>query len=443
MINAPSLPSAPGASDRAPSTEGGGGAGPLPLRESPPLLLPGAHFALALVFLIAACAGLVVVAPDLAAGRFLVPRVAATTHLLTLGWITTSVMGALYQLLPVVLGAAVWSRGVAYGTLVLHGLGLTLFVTGLAAGAGPLLLPGAGLLAAGLLLFLLNVAPALARARARDLTWWCIAGASLFLLVTLAMGALLAVNLRAPLLGPERLTVIATHAHIALGGWVLLIVIGVARRLAPMFLLTHIPGERVLRIAAALVAAGALGLTLLHHVVPMPLWPAVALLLWSGAATFLLQARRWYAHRHRRQVDPGMRLAGGGLVLLGGALLVAPAALALGPSAPRLSTAYGALLVLAFSLFVAGHYYKIVPFLVWFHRFGPLAGTRPLPTVAQLYDRRHAAAAGALLTAGALALAGATALGIAAAARAGALLLLGGALVAAAQMTSLFRTRPS
>ena len=431
---------APG-SARSPAAERAG-ATPPPPGQSTPFLLPGAHFAVALVFLVTACVGLVTVAPDLAAGRFLIPRVAATTHLLTLGWITTSMMGALYQLLPVVLGTAVWSRGVAYGTLVLHGLGLTLFVAGLAV-AGPLLLPGAGLLAAGLLLFLLNVAPALARARARDLTWWCIAGACFFLLVTLAMGALLAVNLRAPLLGPERLTVVATHAHIALGGWVLLVVIGVARRLGPMFLLTHVPGDRVLGAAAALVAAGALGLTLLHHVVPMPLWPAVAVLLWSGAATFLLQARRWYAHRHRRQVDPGMRLAGAGLVLLGAALVLAPAALALGPSAPRLSAAYGAALVLAFSLFVAGHYYKIVPFLVWLHRFGPLAGARPLPTVAQLYDGRRAAAAGALLTAGAATLAGATALGVAPAARAGAILLLGGALIAAAQMSFLFRTRPS
>ena len=26
----------------------------------------------------------------------------------------------------------------------------------------------------------------------------------------------------------------------------------------------------------------------------------------------------------------------------------------------------------AIALFIAGHYYKIVPFLIWYHRFGPL-----------------------------------------------------------------------
>ncbi|MGD8319629.1 MAG: hypothetical protein PVJ02_04230 [Gemmatimonadota bacterium] len=52
-----------------------------------------------------------VVAPDLAGGPFLSPRVVAVTHLFTLGWITTSIMGALYQPLPVALGESVrWPR---------------------------------------------------------------------------------------------------------------------------------------------------------------------------------------------------------------------------------------------------------------------------------------------------------------------------------------------
>ena len=41
----------------------------------------------------------------LAAGNFLSQRLAGVTHLFTLGWLTTTIYGALYQLLPVALGA--------------------------------------------------------------------------------------------------------------------------------------------------------------------------------------------------------------------------------------------------------------------------------------------------------------------------------------------------
>ena len=41
---------------------------------------------------------------------------------------------------------------------------------------------------------------------------------------------------------------------------------------------------------------------------------------------------------------------------------------------PYTGPAYVLVIVLGISLFVAAHYYKIVPFLVWYHRFGPLAG---------------------------------------------------------------------
>ena len=56
------------------------------------------------------------------------------------------------------------------------------------------------------------------------------------------------------------------------------------------------------------------------------------------------------------------------------------------------------------SLFIAGHYYKIVPFLVWYHRFGPLVGTRKVPKVSELYSERIATLDAALLVAGCIAL---------------------------------------
>jgi hypothetical protein len=163
---------------------------------------------------------------------------------------------------------------------------------------------------------------------------------------------------------------------------------------------------------------------------------------------FLVQAAAFYRHRRKPALDPGMRLAAGGLVTLGlGAALAVPAMLlpALTSTAPDygLVTAYVSLLVLGFSLFVAAHYYKIVPFLVWFHRFGPRAGKGPVPKVSELFGARLAAAAAVLLTLGALGVVVAAWAGEAAVVRAAAAVFLAGALVQGAQMLAVARRRPA
>ncbi|HEU5050068.1 MAG TPA: hypothetical protein VFU00_07080 [Gemmatimonadales bacterium] len=408
---------------------------------APPFLLPGKHFAAAMLFLLLGAVGAVAVAPELAAGAFPSPRVVGVTHLFTLGWITTSIMGALYQFLPVALGEPIRSIRVAHLTFLFYVPGLAAFVGGLLFWSSPLLLAGAATLGVGVILFAGNLGASLGRASNRDVTWWALAGADLFLVVTLVLGLALAGNLRYGYLGAARLTALGTHLHVALGGWVLLVMVGVAHRLLPMFLLSHGAGDRFARAAVALLAAGAGTLALGHHAPPIVSRWVPALLLAAGLLAFLLQARRFYRHRHRPALDPGMRLAAAALGLLGvGLALAGPLLIARG--SPRAWTAYVLVIVLGISLFVAAHYYKIVPFLVWYHRFGPLAGKRPLPRVSELYAAGPATAAGGLLVAGTLVLALATALGSPLGARGGAVLLALGVAIEAVQMLLLSRRMP-
>src|SRR5690606_906389 len=141
----------------------------------------------------------------------------------------------------------------------------------------------------------------------------------------------------------------------------------------PMFLLSHGAGDGFARWAVRLVAAGAGVLAFLHHAPPLVSRWLPALLIAAGCASFLLQARAFYAHRHRPVLDPGMRLAAAALALVGIALVLAwPVMLTTAPA--RVATAYVLTAILGITLFVAAHYYKIVPFLIWYHRFCPLAG---------------------------------------------------------------------
>jgi hypothetical protein len=416
-----------------------------PVSAAAPFSLTAAHFGAALLFLVAGSLGLVVVAPDLAAGRYLLPQVVAVTHLLTLGWITTSMLGAFYQLYPVVLGTPMRWHALGHGSLALYAPGLLLFAGGLQAGWTGVMLVGAALFSAGLLLFLVNAVASLARAPVRDLTWVALAAAFAFLLVTVVLGASLAGNLRWFYLGANRLQALGVHMHVALGGWVLLVVVTVGRKLLPMFLLSHDCEDRPGRAAAVLLATGATVLTLFHHVPGgAVMWVAGALLA-AGAVAFLAQVALYLRHSHRPGLDAGLRLAAAGMVFLAASVVLGGWSLATGFAGARLTTAYGAALVVGtFTPFVAGHYYKILPFLVWNHRYAALVGSgRRVPKVADLYDMRAANAAALLLTAGAALLVACILAGWAAGARAAAVVFAAGAMIEVWQMISLFRRSPA
>jgi hypothetical protein len=407
---------------------------------SPPLLLPAEHFAAGLVLLLAGAACLVLVAPELARGNFLARRVTATAHLFTLGWITTSIMGALYQFLPVALGEPIRSVRAGHAAFLMHVPGVAAFAAGLWLGARGLMLTGAVLLTFGIVLFAINLAATLWRAPRRDVTWWALAGANVFLLVTLLLGVALAGNLGWGYLGGARLTALSVHLHVALAGWVLLVIIGVAQRLLPMFLLSHGVTELLAWAAVALTAAGAGTMLLSHHGPRLLSHWLPAVLLAAGLVCFLAQALQFYRRRHRPRLDPGMSLAAGALVLFAAVLLLSVPVLA-GGAAPNLLTAYVLTAVLAITLFVAAHYYKIVPFLVWYHRFGPLAGRQTVPRVDQLYHAGTARTAAALLFAGAAGLAAAVAGAQGGLAQLAALLLAAGVTLEAIQMAGLVRRR--
>jgi hypothetical protein len=453
-----SAPAGSAAKSRVPGTAGGRGAPPAPglglpgSRLAPPFRLPAEHFAVALVFWVVGALGLVWAAPEIARGGFASPRVVALTHLFTLGWITVTIQGALYQFLPVALGEPIRSQRLAHLALFLHAPGLALFTAGLVGHRSALTIGGATLFSAGLLLFVGNLAATLWRARSfgsapdaaeRRLTWWALAGATLFLAATVALGVALSGNLRWGYLGADRFLAMGVHLHVAIAGWVMLVVVGVGQRLLPMFLLSHGAATWPGAVAAALLGGGSALLLALHHVLTPALVWTIALLLVSGTAAFLVQAALFFRHRKKPVLDPGLRLAAAGVVSLLAAVAMAPFAVQAGLAAPRLATAYVLMLVLGgLSLFVAGHYYKIFPFLVWFHRFGPLAGKRPVPRVADLYAPVPANLAAGLLAGGVWGLSFATLLGAGWLARPAAALFAAGALVVAVQMWTISRRRP-
>lgn len=393
-------------------------------------LLVGEHFAAAILYLLAGAVGLVWIAPDLAAGMYLEPHVAGVTHLFTLGWLTLAILGALNQLLPMALGAPTYSVRLGHVAFWTLAPGIGVFAYGVAASSTRVLVPGVLLVGTGTLLAVINVAATLARARARDVTWSAIAVGTGYLGSTLVLGLVLAHNLHSGYIAAARVHVLAAHLHVALVGWVLVITVGVAHRLLPMFLVAPGARRRWTPWAIMLLAVGVstLGVGIVTRR-PAASWTGTVLIE-AGFWAFLWQAYTIFRVRTRRTLDVGMRFALVGLVFLAIAAELGPVVLADGAAHTRLATAYVVTGILGGLVpFVTGFMYKILPSIVWISRFAGRLHRGWVPAVADLYSARVAQRQLALLVAGVILLLGGIAAAAPSLARAGALSFLIGVLV--------------
>lgn len=397
--------------------------------------LPGQHFAAATLYLLAGSIGLLWIGPELAAGAYLSPRVAGVTHLFTLGWLTTTIFGALTQVMPMALGAPLrWPRAAVVSFLTfVPGTGF--LAGGVASSRLALLVPGVLLLITGILLALVNFAGTLLRAKPRDLTAAAIALALGFLASTLALGVVLVHNLHTGFIAGARLELLTIHLHVALVGWMLLTIVGVSHRLLPMFLLAHGADTRWARAAVVCLASGVVTLAAGLATQGPPLEWAGALLLVGGVGCFLRQARAFYRARVRRRLDPGLRFAATALGFLAVCAPLGIVVLAQGAGHPRLATLYVATGLLGgIVLYVIGFFYKIVPLLAWTACFHGRTGKEPVPAVARLYSARVAHVQLGLMAGGVALLGGGIGTGSVAGTRAGAILFLLGVLLFLTQL---------
>jgi hypothetical protein len=310
--------------------------------------------------------------------------------------------------------------------------GLLAFAAGLSSGVAPLLVLGGLLLYGGFGIFVAVVVGTLRRTRQRDVVFWHVVVAQAGLVAGLHLALLLALARPGRLLGGATLQVLAAHATMMVGGWVLPTLTGVGYRLVGMFALAE---DEIrpdwARAELALVAGGAwtlaAGLLLgLGRIVDL----AGALALLAGLVLFAVQVGRLHRRRRRRPLDVHMPFL---LVALAFGVLAA-GLVAFGLAAGRTASdplwlaAGWSVIVGCAETAIQGFLYKIGPFLAWLHRYAPLAGRRPVPRLEDLYQRRTALLGWVLWSSG-VGLGGAAALtadpGLAAAAAAGLSLGLG------------------
>jgi hypothetical protein len=407
---------------------------PAPSRPAtaPSPLVPLAYLVCAAAALLVASLGIVWLATELA-GHYYHPRLLALTHTVTLGWITLAIMGASYQLVPIVLARPIWSERLARWQLAVLTIAVTGMITHFYLGSWPGLATAAGLLAVGIALHLLNVGMSL-----RGFTRWTFTARLVVLgyaglALTTVFGLALAANRVWPFLPGEFFPILHAHVQLALLGWISPMIVAITARVYPMFFLapaprpTHAFLQRWgLTVGVPAVVLGLLG------VPGLLVAGALALAVAAGAHT--VWVCEMVRGRKRPGLDWGLRFVLTATAFLPPAAVLGVAMAADRVAGPRVALAY-AVIVLGgwISLTIIGMMLKIVPFLVWYRAYGPRAGREAVPTLPQLSWPRAEGLAYALLTGGVAGLAATVLVGDAAWIRAaGAVLALGALAFAAA-----------
>ncbi|HWI64154.1 MAG TPA: hypothetical protein VNT75_20135 [Symbiobacteriaceae bacterium] len=287
----------------------------------------------------------------------------AVTHLMTLGLGGLVVMGALYQMAPVLLYSQLYSERMADIHLAIHATGLTLMVTGFLQFETILIATGGGFILTGAVLFLINLGITFRRAERWNWHGAFMPVAVLAYISTLTWGFVLALNQRYNLFG--EIEGRALNGHLTLGflGWFSLMIVSAGLKLLPMFAPAKFLPPRVVIATAGSLATGVVAM-LAGFWVGRPLVVGGMLLAAAGLLAYAGLTAYIYLHRRSGPLDFSVRFA-----LTAAACLIPPVL-----GLPWASREWQAALVFLFALgfvggTILGMLLRIIPFMIWLHRF--------------------------------------------------------------------------
>jgi hypothetical protein len=257
--------------------------------------IPLLYFAFAHVCLAVACA-MLAVNPALPGAFFLHPRMVAVVHLVTLGWISASIIGSFYIVGPLALRMPFrpgWGDRAAFAA---YAVGVTGMVSQFWSGDYRAMALFALLVVAGVLHVSVRAWSGLSGAVAPWPIKLHVALAFANMLAASVFGAVLGANRAAGWFAWSPIGAAYAHLHLAVVGWATMMFVGLAYRLIPMIVPAMMPSGASLAVSAILIQAGVMVLV----------WALVrgvgntsagALLIVAGLVSFVIHVRLVLRHR--------------------------------------------------------------------------------------------------------------------------------------------------
>ena len=370
--------------------------GGLSLDQAPRLSIPAIFFLTIPIAVLAA--GCILIATGAAAlSTPWAPQTLALAHAGTLGVLAMAMIGALYQMTPVIAGTPLPFTRVAHLVHVFLLAGLAGFLWRLL--GGPVFAMSVAIisLTIAFVAFLLPLGWALARPATQNETVQGMRLAVVSLAVVTLIGLLMARGYAGDNFSAARVLWVQIHLTLALLGWVGGLIMSVSWQVIPMFYLAPPASKNTIRWLFGLLLCGLVlpfaaifadgqssGLLPPKQLAALGAVPA-ALVVWLIHPALIL---RNISLRKRKRSDASLLFWRTGLI---SALLMIPITLAaLWLPEPRWQILFGWVAIWGWAAMIMhGMLSRIVPFLVWFHRYSPRVGLEPVPSMRSLLSQRQ------------------------------------------------------
>jgi hypothetical protein len=329
------------------------------------------------------------------ANHYFQPHTLAIIHIMALGWGTMIILGSGHQLAPVLIEGKLFSDKLAYTSFVLSAVGIPLLAYGFYVfDMGWPAKWGGRLVILSILAYVVNLTISMVKCKRKNIHAIYLLTAVIWLLATALVGLMLVYNFKISILPANSVDYLPLHAHIGIIGWFLLLIVGVASRLIPMFLISKYHNVKTLWWIYGLINSGLLTFiyifinTSIRSLLFLPLiLVSVAIIL------FINYCYRSYIQRIRTKVDEQMKLT-----LFSVAILLSPVAFATviillsaisSEVNLRLVITYGFVIFFGWlTAIIMGITFKTLPFIIWNKVYHDLAGKTTTPNPKDLFSSR-------------------------------------------------------
>jgi len=321
------------------------------------------------------------------------PHSLALTHIMALGWGTMMILGASHQLIPVLIEGRLYSNKLAFASFVLAAAGVPLLCYGFYMfDMGWPAKWGGRLIILAIIAYLINVTVSMAKSKHENVHAVFAFTATLWLLVTAVVGLILVYNFSYPLIRGNSIHYLPLHAHVGVIGWFLLLIIGVASRLVPMFLISKYNNPGKLWLIYSLINGGLVLFILNFLYVDSRLIQGFSILA-VGISILLFgnYCYRAYQQRIRKRVDEQMKISllAVLMMLIPVIFLVVILILLFLSDKENISMiiSYGFIIFFGWiTAIIFGMTFKTLPFIIWNKVYHHLAGKGKTPNPKDLFN---------------------------------------------------------
>ena len=323
--------------------------------------------------------------------HYFTPHLLTIVHIAALGWGTMIIFGAAHQLLPVICEQDLYSEKMASASWYTLTLGIILLTWKFwNLDTGWVMITGGSLIVFSVLFFVINVLKTTAIFRKFTTQKLFIISSALWLLFTVSVGLLLAINLglTSPIFRVSHLEILKLHAHMGIAGWFLQLIAGVSTKLVPMFLLGKSDKEHLLKKAFIFQNLGLILFLLDGYFFAVTgrvlIYAAIVL---AGIIFWLLYLYDVFRNRLRKRIELLMKHTFLSFLSLIVAVLLIPVVYY--SEGYRWTMVYGTLIFLGWiTNIILGKTFKTLPFIIWNTHYKHLTGKAKIPLPKDLFSEK-------------------------------------------------------